>query len=160
MDIKKKHCIAWDKPETKQNMCSDSIYTKFKAGKINYGNKNQSSGCLSVHVCVGGGIGRRRVCRGRTLIVSRGPRQLFVCEGLYFIPCSGWGKWIYEFVKTCSFGISAFLYVNYICLKIFWNVCGWQPWRSLTQIPLQEWACCEVCSEKQPQAVVPSACAI
>lgn len=34
-----------------KRMCCDSIYMKFKGGKINYSNKHQGNGCLGV--CVG-----------------------------------------------------------------------------------------------------------
>lgn len=64
--MNQKHCIACEKPEIKENMCCYSIYMKFKAGKINYGNKNQNSGCLSVSG--GGEVGER----GKELQKKRG----------------------------------------------------------------------------------------
>ena len=44
--------------EQKEDMCCDSIYMKFKEGKVNCGNKNQNSCCFSVYVCMVGAEAR------------------------------------------------------------------------------------------------------
>lgn len=56
-----------------ENMCCDSIYMKFKAGKINYGNKNQNRGCLSVCVCVWGVAVHKWIRKGPFPQQSWGP---------------------------------------------------------------------------------------
>lgn len=87
--VNQKHHIAWEKPEIKENMCCYSIYMKFKAGKINYSNKNQNSGCLSVS-----GVGRLgRVARSHRRKGDPMAQGNFLCEGniLYLVREGGNG---------------------------------------------------------------------
>lgn len=41
-----KNIVLHERSQKQKRMCCDSIHMKFQAGKINYSNKHQDSGCL------------------------------------------------------------------------------------------------------------------
>lgn len=73
-----KNTVLHERSQKQENMCCDSIYMKFKAGKINYGNKNQNRGCLSVCACWGWRVAMKGRRKGGWI---QGPEGTLLCEG-------------------------------------------------------------------------------